>query len=143
MEKLITWVLSTLTGIAFFLYGNNPVAIQWLYILISLVVADLVFGSLNAVSEKKFTRRILLDGVKRKLGELFIIAIGHLLDTMNVVQGAINLQQATTGFLIAYEAMSVLSQIKVGGTPIPSIIPEAIKKMLGKYSDTKGGGNNE
>jgi len=129
MEKISASVVGALTGISFFLYGNNPVNKQWLCILIALIIADLVFGTLNAISEGKFARRDLLDGVKRKLGELFIIAIGHLLDTMNVLQGSVNLQQATTGFLIGYEAFSVLNQIKVGGTPIPDIVMIAVKKV--------------
>jgi phage-related holin len=50
-----------------------------------------------------------------------------------MLQGTVDLQQAATGFIIAYEAISVLDKIKIGGTPIPKIVTDYIGKALGKF----------
>jgi toxin secretion/phage lysis holin len=133
MEKILTSVICTLTGVVFFLYGNDPVMLQWLITVLVLVVFDLLLGALNAAMEKTFTRRLLLEGVRRKLGELLLIAVAHFIDVTNMLQGTVDLQQAATGFIIAYEAISVLDKIKIGGTPIPKIVTDYIGKALGKF----------
>jgi toxin secretion/phage lysis holin len=138
MEKAIASVICTLSGVAFFLYGNDPTKIQWLITVLVLICFDLVMGIINAAMEKKFTRRLLLDGIRRKVGELLIIAICHLLDQTNMLQGALSLQTAATGFLIAYEAISVLDKIKIGGSPIPKILTDLLKKALDKYDQGSG-----
>lgn len=142
MEKAFTSIICTLSGIVFFLYGNDPVKIQWLITVIVLICFDLIMGIVNAAMEKKFTRRLMLDGFRRKIGELLIIAICHLLDNTNMLQGALSLQTAATGFLIAYEAISVLDKIKIGGSPIPKVLTDLLKKLLDKYDQGSGSDHN-
>lgn len=138
MEKALAWIMGCITGTMFFLFGNDPVNRQWLSIVMVLVVADLVIGTVNAVMDGSFKRRLLLEGVRRKFYELLIIVIGHMLDVTNILQGAASLQKAATGFLIGYEALSLLEKIKVSGVPIPQIIAQGVKNIQAKF-DADGG----
>lgn len=139
MEKAITSILCFLSGVAFFLYGNDPTNIKWLVITLALIAIDLLLGVINAVYDKTFTRRLLLDGLRRKLGELVMIAVAHLVDESNILQGTLSLQLGVTGFILAYEAKSVLDKIKIGGSPIPQFFLDLLKKAIDKYSASGSG----
>lgn len=135
MEKAIAWIMGCITGTMFFLFGNDPINRSWLSVLLVLIVSDLVMGTIDAISAGKFSRRLLLDGFRRKFYELLIIVIGHMLDVTNILQGMASLQQAATGFLIGYEAISILDKIKVSGVPIPKLVINAAKTLQAKFDE--------
>ena len=120
----------------FFAYGNDPINTLWLYILLSTIVLDMIFAILNAIIDGTFKRKILLIGLRTKLGEMVLIAIAHWLDMMNITQNSINLQKTVTGALVFYELLSLLAKIKVGGTPIPKILINTIQN----WKDGKSNG---
>ncbi len=130
-------VLAALTGGALFLFGNDPKALHWLSILFLLMVVDFGLGLINSAIDGTFKARVLLEGIRRKVGEILLVMLACQAAKMGILTDTVNIQLAVTGGLVAYEFTSVLEKIKVGGVPIPQILLDFVKKMGGK----SGGGD--
>lgn len=128
----ISWCGGYISLILFFLFGNDPTSISWLYALLFFIVLDFVAGIHDAVKKKTFCYSILLDGLWRKLLTIAIVAMAHVIDIIGIVDGIANMQKIVTGFLIGYEGISILKFIKIAGVSIPDILIKNINKIIGK-----------
>lgn len=131
MEWKIT-VASVAGCLAAFAFGTDPLQIRWLYVLLFAVLADLLYGGWIAVEQKKFTRQEFFKGFRKKVGLFILIGLAHQLDDLGIVAGIVSIQTATTFGLIAAETASVVAKIRIGGTPIPIVIANAINKLRDK-----------
>lgn len=122
---------------ASWLFGTDPTNLQWLVVLLSIMLFDMVLGTGFALREGTFKRQILLAGIFRKVSELVLISAGRMCDIIQFAGDAIMFQRIVTGYLIAYELLSVLQYVKRNGTPIPSILQEKITEFL-----NRSGGEN-
>ena len=135
MIKTINFLGGYLSMICFFLFGSDPTNLNWLYILIGCMILDIICGLYEPIKTKTFKYSLLFDGLFRKMQMLFAIVIAHFLDTMEILNGDL-LQKIVTGFLIGYEATSVLNHIKLNGSPIPQKLWDALKNLTSGFGST-------
>lgn len=125
------WLVSSISAIVLFLFGNEPRNIQWLQILLLMMVFDLMIWTINLIIQKKFCRDIFYTEFVKKFGVLVMVAISHQVDKMAIANGYINIQSLVTGFFIGYEGLSVLDQLSVMGLPIPKFLKDIVRKQIG------------
>nr|APG79807.1 putative holin [uncultured bacterium] len=125
------WLISSISAIVFFLFGNDPRNIQWLQILLLIMAFDLMIWTINLFIAKKFCRDIFYTEFVKKFGVLAMVAISHQVDKMTIANGYINIQSLVTGFFIGYEGLSVLDQLSIMGLPIPKALKDIVRKHVG------------
>lgn len=125
------WLISSISAIVFFLFGNDPRNIQWLQILLLIMAFDLMIWTINLILAKKFCRDIFYTEFVKKFGVLVMVAISHQVDKMTITNGYINIQSLVTGFFIGYEGLSVLDQLSIMGLPIPKVLKDIVRKHVG------------
>lgn len=86
--------------------------------LFALVILDIITGFLCSVYKKTIKSDIFYKNGIRKIGLLFIIAIGNIIDNALLLGGA--LRSLTLGYYIATESISILENWGELGLPLPS-----------------------
>lgn len=59
---------------------DNPIIQAMLFAVLILILADMVFGIINACAHHEFSSKKLREGLMHKTGELCIIIIGVVID---------------------------------------------------------------
>lgn len=59
---------------------DNPIVQAMMFAVLLLILADMVFGVLNACMHHEFSSKKLREGLMHKTGELLIIIIGVVID---------------------------------------------------------------
>ena len=113
-------------------FGSDDKNISWLYALLFLMALDFLMGIHDAKVKKTFCRRELLNGFYRKMIMLFMIVISHQVDVLHLIGEAEILQRGVTGYLMAYELVSIMSHITFAGVAVPTIFSQAINNFVSK-----------
>ncbi|HBG1246819.1 phage holin family protein [Clostridioides sp. ES-S-0001-02] len=99
-----------------------------LAILITLMVADYLFGLIKAFVLKTLSSSIGFRGIAKKSGILVIVAVAALLDRL-INGGDWIFKTLVCYFYIANEALSILENCSVIGLPIPAKIKDALEQL--------------
>lgn len=113
-----------------------------LALLVGMMMLDMATGVLAARSEgQRVTSKRLGEGMKRKVGILFIIASTVLLEGLFSSNGlplSGLLFKWTATWFICVEALSLYENADRMGVPIPAFLKKTVEKMLQKAEDTVG-----
>lgn len=132
MEEFWKWIGGAFSAIAFFLWGNDVANINMLIAFCVFVLFDIAVGAYISYKNGEFRRQILLDGFAKKIGELILITIAHWADISQIAGTAAFLQKGVTAYLIGYELLSILSNLKTCGVPIPQNLQDAVQTYSNK-----------
>ena len=117
----------------------------WMIIIPLILMAfDIATGSLNAWVKKDFKSFKMREGLVKKVGELFVLAIGEIFTI------GISFPKYVMWFLSIYiivmELVSICENLKKMGVPIPKFISKALSnaqdKLDEKLPENKYGENN-
>ena len=95
--------------------------------LIWIVVIDYITGLLSAFVMKELDSDIGREGIVRKVGLFFTVAIAQLVDQVLSSQGMI--RQMAIWFYISKEGISALENLGQAGVPIPEFLRKALKQV--------------
>lgn len=96
--------------------------------LLIFMVLDYLTGMFCAWKDKTLSSRKGLIGLMKKAGMLFLICVGHVLDSM-VTGNAAAFRTMLIFFFIANEGLSILENSGRLGIPIPGRLKDAIEKL--------------
>lgn len=106
------------------------------YVLLTFIVIDYLTGVFAAIIEKDLASQIGFKGIVKKISILFLVAIGHLIDTQ-VLKHSGAVETMIIFFYLSNEGLSILENIIRIGLPVP----EELKAILKQFHD-KGDKNN-
>jgi len=132
MTEFCKNISGALCACSVFLFGNDPTNLKWLYAFLVLMALDLLLGTLEAIKNKAFKRQQLLEGLYRKVSMLMLVVVAQTIDSIHLIGETHILQRGVTGYLIGYEALSIMSHISIAGVPIPALLKNAIQNYLNK-----------
>jgi len=127
---------ATLISIVSYLLGVFDGMLMALFTFIGL---DFVTGIIKSVVLKEMSSACMLKGGIKKIGILFIVAVGNIIDVNLELGGA--LRTVTISYFIANEGISILENWGKMGLPIP----EKLKGVLMQLRNTgdKDCGNDD
>lgn len=115
-----------LGGVFGFLYGGLN---EGLICAVCFIIIDYITGLAYAWSTKTVSSKVSRKGVMKKITELILISVGHILDKC-VLGGGDTLMQAVCFLFISTEGISILENAANLGVPIP-------KKLLSVFVQLK------
>lgn len=92
------------------------------------MVLDYLTGMFCAWKDKALSPRKGIIGLMKKVGMLFLICVGHVLDTMVMGNGAA-FRSMVIFFFIANEGLSILENCGRMGIPIPGKLKDVIESI--------------
>lgn len=107
MDKFIQTLSAIIAAVCGFLLGK---ADGLLYALIVFMVLDYVTGVIVAIKRKTLNSEIGFTGIAKKVMILVLVTVGHILDCY-VIGGGVVCRNATIGFYIANEGISILENV--------------------------------
>lgn len=106
-------------------------------IVLGFIGVDFVTGSIMAIKAGDFTSTKMREGLYRKFGSILIIVMSLLINyAQRYFSLGINVDVnlAVESYIILMEITSIIENV---GKINPNILPEKIKKILGKFEDRK------
>jgi toxin secretion/phage lysis holin len=130
MDNIFHKIFNAITAgvaLAFGFTSNIPAAVQTLMIVI---VLDLVMGFFAAYLQNMATFRAFAVEAQRKLGIGVVVALTYVLTSLVInPETGDTIGQATAGFYIAVESISILQKTNAIGIPIPDFLRAALDKL--------------
>ena len=104
-----------------------------LYALFIFLIIDYVTGVFAAVVQKKLSSSIGFKGIFKKIAILFLVSVGHLIDTEIIKQGGA-IRTMVIFFYLSNEGLSILENAVRIGLPIP----EKLQALLRQFNEKEG-----
>jgi toxin secretion/phage lysis holin len=101
-----------------------------LEVLAWMVIIDYITGLLSAYMLKELDSDIGREGIARKVGLFFTVAIAHLVDQVLGSGGMV--RQMAIWFYISKEGISALENLGEAGVLIPDSLRKALKQLRNK-----------
>ena len=102
-----------------------------LYYLFIFLVADYITGLLCAVYRKEVSSSIGLNGIIKKVMQLFLVVVASVVDNVGGMTQPI-FRTLVIYFLLANEGISILENVAGAGVPVPDFLREALTKIKNK-----------
>lgn len=99
-----------------------------LYALFIFLIIDYVTGIFAAVVEKQLSSSIGFRGIFKKIAILFLVSIGHMIDTAIIKQGG-TIRTMVIFFYLSNEGLSILENTVRIGLPIPEKLQAILKQI--------------
>lgn len=106
-------------------------------IVLCFIGVDFATGAIMAMKSGDFSSSKMREGLYRKFGSILIIIMSLLIDyAQRYFSLGINVEVniAVEGYIILMEITSIIENV---GKINPNILPEKIKKILGKFGDNE------
>lgn len=135
-------ITALIGGVLGFLFGQLN-GLFWA--IIAMMVLDYISGVLIAVTQKKISSEVGAKGIAKKVFILLLTAVGHIIDTQVIKQGAV-VMSAVQLFFIANEGISIVENAAILGLPVPKKLREVleqIRKSSEEGDDSNSNGNND
>ncbi|CAR95423.1 hypothetical protein [Streptococcus phage phi-m46.1] len=125
--------LLTLNKILFSMIGGliGSLLESWMVFYIpywSFIIIDYLTGIFAAVVEKQLSSSIGFRGIFKKIAILFLVSIGHLIDTAIIKQGG-TIRTMVIFFYLSNEGLSILENTVRIGLPIPEKLQAILKQI--------------
>ncbi len=95
------------------------------------MVIDYVTGIISAYLRKEISSAIGFRGIAKKVFIMFLVAVGHIIDTKLVGDGTV-CRSTVIGFYIANEGISILENSGNIGLPLPEKLISVLKQLKEK-----------
>ncbi|HFU4472817.1 TPA: holin family protein [Streptococcus suis] len=128
MKELLTLnkiLFSMIGGLIGSLFGELD---GILYALLVFVIIDYLTGIFAAVVEKQLSSSIDFRGIFKKIAILFLVSLGHLIDTAIIKQGG-TIRTMVIFFYLSNEGLSILENTVRIGLPIPEKLQAILKQI--------------
>lgn len=128
MKELLTLnkiLFSMIGGLIGSLFGELD---GILYALLVFIIIDYLTGIFAAVVEKQLSSSIGFRGIFKKIAILFLVSIGHMIDTAVIKQGG-TIRTMVIFFYLSNEGLSILENTVRIGLPIPEKLQAILKQI--------------
>ncbi|MEI4343742.1 phage holin family protein [Streptococcus suis] len=128
MKELLTLnkiLFSMIGGLIGSLFGELD---GILYALLVFIFIDYLTGIFAAVVEKQLSSSIGFRGIFKKIAILFLVSLGHLIDTAIIKQGG-TIRTMVIFFYLSNEGLSILENTVRIGLPIPEKLQAILKQI--------------
>ncbi|HEM5206262.1 TPA: phage holin family protein [Streptococcus suis] len=128
MKELLTLnkiLFSMIGGLIGSLFGELD---GILYALLVFIIIDYLTGIFAAVVEKQLSSSIGFRGIFKKIAILFLVSLGHMIDTAIIKQGG-TIRTMVIFFYISNEGLSILENTVRIGLPIPEKLQAILKQI--------------
>ncbi|HEM3524448.1 MULTISPECIES: holin family protein [Streptococcus] len=128
MKELLTLnkiLFSMIGGLIGSLFGELD---GILYALLVFIIIDYLTGIFAAVVEKQLSSSIGFRGIFKKIAILFLVSLGHLIDTAIIRQGG-TIRTMVIFFYLSNEGLSILENTVRIGLPIPEKLQAILKQI--------------
>ncbi|WP_105155515.1 holin family protein [Streptococcus suis] len=128
MKELLTLnkiLFSMIGGLIGSLFGELD---GILYALLVFIIIDYLTGIFAAVVEKQLSSSIGFRGIFKKIAILFLVSLGHLIDTVIIKQGG-TIRTMVIFFYLSNEGLSILENTVRIGLPIPEKLQAILKQI--------------
>lgn len=128
MKELLTLnkiLFSMIGGLIGSLFGELD---GILYALLVFIIIDYLTGIFSAVVEKQLSSSIGFRGIFKKIAILFLVSLGHLIDTAIIKQGG-TIRSMVIFFYLSNEGLSILENTVRIGLPIPEKLQAILKQI--------------
>ncbi|MBY4973838.1 phage holin family protein [Streptococcus suis] len=128
MKELLTLnkiLFSMIGGLIGSLFGELD---GILYALLVFIIIDYLTGIFAAVIEKQLSSSIGFRGIFKKIAILFLVSLGHMIDTAIIKQGG-TIRTMVIFFYLSNEGLSILENTVRIGLPIPEKLQAILKQI--------------
>lgn len=128
MKELLTLnkiLFSMIGGLIGSLFGELD---GILYALLVFIIIDYLTGIFAAVVEEQLSSSIGFRGIFKKIAILFLVSLGHLIDTAIIKQGG-TIRTMVIFFYLSNEGLSILENTVRIGLPIPEKLQAILKQI--------------
>ncbi|HEM5420851.1 phage holin family protein [Streptococcus suis] len=128
MKELLTLnkiLFSMIGGLIGSLFGELD---GILYALLVFIIIDYLTGIFAAVVEKQLSSSIGFRGIFKKIAILFLVSLGHMIDTAVIKQGG-TIRTMVVFFYLSNEGLSILENTVRIGLPIPEKLQAILKQI--------------
>ena len=128
MKELLTLnkiLFSMIGGLIGSLFGELD---GILYALLVFIIIDYLTGIFAAVVEKQLSSSIGFRGIFKKIAILFLVSLGHMIDTAIIKQGG-TIRSMVIFFYLSNEGLSILENTVRIGLPIPEKLQAILKQI--------------
>ncbi|HFI0302516.1 TPA: holin family protein [Streptococcus suis] len=128
MKELLTLnkiLFSMIGGLLGSLFGELD---GILYALLVFIIIDYLTGIFAAVVEKQLSSSIGFRGIFKKIAILFLVSLGHMIDTAIIKQGG-TIRTMVIFFYLSNEGLSILENTVRIGLPIPEKLQAILKQI--------------
>ncbi|CYV41706.1 phage holin family protein [Streptococcus suis] len=128
MKELLTLnkiLFSMIGGLIGSLFGELD---GILYALLVFIIIDYLTGIFAAVVEKQLSSSIGFRGIFKKIAILFLVSLGHMVDTAIIKQGG-TIRTMVIFFYLSNEGLSILENTVRIGLPIPEKLQAILKQI--------------
>lgn len=105
----------------------------FLFALMVFIAIDYITGLMAAAVEKRLASNIGFKGIFKKIAILFLVSVGHLIDTEIIKQGGA-IRTMVIFFYLSNEGLSILENAVRIGLPIP----EKLQALLKQFNEKEG-----
>ena len=99
--------------------------------LLIFMLLDYSTGILKAIYKKELNSKIILKGIIKKIGYIFVIITATLFDYI-INKDEMPIRNLTLYFFIANEAISILENWAILGLPLPKKLSEVFEQIKNK-----------
>ncbi|HGC8252999.1 TPA: holin family protein [Streptococcus agalactiae] len=103
------------------------------FALMIFIAIDYITGLMAAAVEKRLASNIGFKGIFKKIAILFLVSVGHLIDTEIIKQGGA-IRTMVIFFYLSNEGLSILENAVWIGLPIP----EKLQALLKQFNEKEG-----
>ncbi|HFH8513469.1 TPA: holin family protein [Streptococcus agalactiae] len=103
------------------------------FALMIFIAIDYIIGLMAAAVEKRLASNIGFKGIFKKIAILFLVSVGHLIDTEIIKQGGA-IRTMVIFFYLSNEGLSILENAVRIGLPIP----EKLQALLKQFNEKEG-----
>lgn len=110
---------------------------DWIPLMTTLLIlngSDIITGFLKGGVNKDVGSRVFYNGIKKKIGQWFLIIVANALDEMIFSQSPIA-KMGLISFLVATEGISITENLAEIGVPIPAFITKYLSQVRDKNDD--------
>ncbi|HFH9049154.1 TPA: holin family protein [Streptococcus agalactiae] len=128
MKELLTLnkiLFSMIGGLIGSLFGELD---GILYALLVFIIIDYLTGIFAAVVEKQLSSSIGFRGIFKKIAILFLVSLGHLIDTAIIKQGG-TIRTMVIFFYLSNEGLSILENTVRIGLSISEKLQAILKQI--------------
>ena len=115
---------------------DNPIVQAMLFAVLILILADMLFGIINACYHKEFSSKVLREGLIHKTGELALVLVGIIIDGLIFAGIDIGVNGPILGVMLtAIIVMELGSLMELAAKMNPELSGLQVFKMLASVKE--------